>query len=222
MTDQATLDQLLAAQDSARAAWATVAVYWWAFGATALGLILNALIALVAVRGPERDRHTRDLEDRIKRARIYARAALSALKGLSVARSLRKNIVKGRFQSEGGAQDLAHFCRRLDVRRKLIDHFIGQGLRDVNLVSWLFETSVLLGALHDSIDLRPAEGQDPTVVAAEMLTHREERMETLRTELQRFVSEKRAKDLSLQDDLDRVWSVAWLVQIWKKPETERD
>jgi len=223
LPDPLTLDQIRAAQDAASAAWAAVRVYWWAFGFTAIGVAINALIALIAIRGPERDRHTRDLEDRKRRARLYIRASLAGLRGLAVARRLQKTIEKKPVLEEHDAQDLANFCRRLYVRQKVIDHFIALGLRDVNLVGWLFETSVLLSALHDGINLQHmGMFSDPTAMASEVLIHRADRLTVLRNEFQRFATEKRAKDLSLQEDLDRVWQLGWLIQFWKKPETQRD
>ncbi|HUO22840.1 MAG TPA: hypothetical protein VMU59_10035 [Caulobacteraceae bacterium] len=217
------LAQLRAAQESASAAWAAVAAYWAAFAATVVSLMVSSLIALVAIRGPERERHTRDLEIRSQRTRLYSRAALAGLRGLAVSRRLASYIAKHAPLTEAHAEDLKNLQRRLNVRRLVIDHFVAMEIRDTNLVGYLLEVNVFLDSLERGIDV-PAltVGGNPTRDAEALLAHRKSRLANLRSELQDTASELRLKESSLQRDLERVWKLGWLFRFWERPETARD
>jgi hypothetical protein len=217
------LAQLKAAQASANAAWAAVAVYWAGFAATVISLAVSSLIALVAVRGPERERHTRDLETRMRRTRLYSRAALAGLRGLAIARRLQTYIGKQSPSNQLTLEDLKNFQRRLDVRRRVIEHFTAMDIRDTSLVDHLTEVGVLLESLRDGIDIGVfTAGGDATRGAQDLFAHRKSRLSNLRTELQNTAASLRAIDSGLQDDLDQVWKLAWLFRLWERPETVRD
>lgn len=229
MVDQMQLDQLAAAQAAARAADATVVVYLWMLGVSVVAVIINIAIVYTAVMAPSRERHTRDLELRKSRGRIRSRAALAgqrALRTLDAVESYLQHRVPRRPPL---ASVIERYAIRVKTRQRTIEHFLGMQLRDVDLVGYLIEIQGLNEHLLAKLDEAywGASGVGITRgmrTALSVLTFKSRRRQTLRARLSGVVSDMKSRDISLQADLDRVWSWSWFSPFRGKNylTTERD
>ena len=179
-------------------------------GLTAVALVANVIIALVAIRGPERERHVRDLKDRKRRARLEQRAASAGLQALAVIRRVEVYASKHKNTTSFNMNQVNLYKRRLAVRMKVIDHFLSLQLRDVNIVGWLIETGEFSKAVEVSIIGDPSLLYgNPFLSSLQVISYRTSRSAALRENFQLFAAKKKKKDVSLQGDIDSVTRLLW-------------
>ncbi len=212
-----------AAAQQADVAYAALKIAQASAWLSAFALLANFLIVLVAVRGPERERHVRDLEDRKRRARIEQRAATAGLRALAVVRHIEAYEKRYDISKNFDLQRIRNYKRRLRVRVKVINHFLSLQIRDVNLVGWLIETEEYASDVDRSIVANEIDDlYSPFAEAVDIIRHKEGRMSEVRAHYQRFASGKRLKDRLLQEDIDAVTSSIWYVNFFWTPSTPRD
>ncbi len=224
------VEQAKQAARQADAAWAML----WAYVVLGAGAIaISALIAALAVLGPLRERWTRDLESRIARVRINRRAGLSCSDGLRTMRSLEKWLDPSRKGMPAYPRaTVLQFRRRCSLRANVIRHYMRLDLRDKRIIETSWEIEVLLSDLIAELDgvLHPTYGEDGLIpgeafaLISQTLANRAKRRAALLRRSAEYADLMEAREASLEQDLDEIWSWRWLLSYARQASgmTDRD